>query len=415
MLRINKKGCYVYDAYGKLIAPGEMYETFDPEDPESKPRSVPARSIQAVATRGSHLCNGVYPTKADDPVVKEQTSKTYHEFTEDRPEIAVIFGNFYDQDVPVPNKISVSAAIEYPIGSTKRIPVYTSSGSRTFILDPGAKQLSDLVSVNGKKGTGFYMYTCVKVAEGEKFPRGLVAYNSRGEGLKNADIVDSGAPDTHGQFVYHPIAIVGPSDAPGNIIVADSIGQGAGDNPQDRGFIAAGLGADFPWIRVAKGGESSYDFRANGKAMFRVGLLKYGRRAFVHYGTNDLMGKSFDQFKADISATWQLLRDFGIEEIYQFTIPPRTTSTDNWATHENQTPVNAKFAKGADRDQANAWLLSNPAPGLLTGTIDTASAVQHPKDGNKWDVGTTKDGTHPNEVGHERMRLKFTDYLKKFK
>ncbi|WP_010500676.1 SGNH/GDSL hydrolase family protein, partial [Paenibacillus elgii] len=150
-------------------------------------------------------------------------------------------------------------------------------------------------------------------------------------------------------------------------------------------------------------------------AMFRVGLLKYGRRAFVHYGTNDLMGKTLDQFKTDITATWQLLRDFGIEEIYQFTIPPRTNSSDAWATPENQTAVNTKFAKGADRDQANAWLLSNPAPGLLTGSIDTASAVQHPKDASKWDAGTTKDGVHPSEAGHERMRQKFSEYLLRFK
>ncbi|WP_088832650.1 SGNH/GDSL hydrolase family protein [Paenibacillus tyrfis] len=371
--------------------------------------------LQAVTTRGSHLCNGLYPTKPEDPVITVQTSRTYHEFTEDMAEIAVVFGNYYDQDVPTPNPISVKSSIEYPIGSTKRIPLFTMSGSRSFVLDPGAKQMSDLASVNGKKGTGLYMYTCITIPDGGKFPRGLVAYNSRGEGLKNENIVDSGTPDTHGQFVYHPIAIIGPSDVPGNIIVSDSIGQGAGDNPQDRGFIAAGLGTDFPWIRVAKGGESSYDFRANGKAMFRVGLLKYGRRAFVHYGTNDLMGKTLDQFKTDITATWQLLRDFGIEEIYQFTIPPRTNSSDAWATPENQTAVNTKFAKGADRDQANAWLLSNPAPSLLTGTIDTAAAIQHPKDASKWDAGTTKDGTHPNEVGHERMRLKFTEYLKRFK
>ncbi|WP_088832743.1 SGNH/GDSL hydrolase family protein [Paenibacillus tyrfis] len=366
------------------------------------------QKLQAVATRGSHLGAGVYPTKPDDPVVKEQTSRTYHEFACDCTDVALVYGNYYDFDQPNTNKITDKASIEYPIGSTTRNEVYGPNGSREMVIEPGGLVESSGTGVRGKKGDGFYTYTCVTVPEGGKFPRGQVAYTSRGEGLKNADIVDSGTTDAQGQFVHHPVAIIGkPKEpTPAVLIVGDSIAGGAQDNPQDRGFIPLALGKDIPWIRVAKGNESSYGFSGSA-CRFRMRLAKYCTHSVIHYGTNDFLNKNLAQFQADLIALLQLLSDYGLKN-YVCTIPPRTVSKTDMS------PVNPAFALNGDVMKANAWLLSNPRPDLIAGVFDTAKVLRNPEKPAEWDPAVLgSDGIHPGAVGHTRMAAQID--LSKFK
>lgn len=354
--------------------------------------------LQCVATRGSHLGAGLYPTKPEDPAVTIQTSKTYHEFACDCTDVAVVYGNYFDFDQLTPNKITDKAAIEYPMGSTTRTEVFGPNGSREMVIEPGGLVESIGTGIRGKKGDGFYVYTGVSVPEGGKFPRGQVAYSSRGEGFKNADIVDSGTPDSQGQFVHHPVAIVGRPKEPTPAIlgVGDSILGGAQDNPQDRGFLALALGKDIPWIRVAKGNESSYGF-AGAACRFRMRLAKYCTHAIVHYGTNDFLNKNLAQFQTDLIALLQLLSDYGLKN-YVCTIPPRTVSKTD------MTPVNAAFANGGDVMKANEWLLSNPRPDLIAGVFDTAKVLRNPDKPAEWDPAVLgSDGIHPGAVGHARM------------
>lgn len=358
------------------------------------------RSVQAVATRGSHLGSGL-----SDGTVTVQTSVTYHEFACDCTDVQLVYGNYYDFDTPGPNNITIKAAIHYG-GKVYRL--YFPNGTRSFVLEPGADVETKAAGFRAKKGEGFYVRTMVTVGAGEKFPRGLVAYTNRGEGFKNGDIVDGGATDAQGQFVYHPVAIVGrpKSPTPAVLIVGDSIASGAQDNPQDRGFIPFALGADTPWIRVSKGNESCVGFKQD-VAQYRLRLAKYCTHAIVHVGTNDLAaGQTFANLQASLTELIGLLNDYGLKS-YVCTIPPRTSSTDAFATVENQTsaaPGDAAFGPNSHRSKANDWLRSKP-PGVI-GVFDTGAICESSVNSGKWKVTTppaTTDGIHPKAEIHALM------------
>lgn len=114
----------------------------------------------------------------------------------------------------------------------------------------------------------------------------------------------------------------------------------------------------------------------------------------VGEGTNDIAsGMTLAQYqpKALAIATW--FSATGIK-VYFGTIPPRTTSTDSWATLANQTVA----ASEAQRLAINEWLRTIPAP--ITGILDVAAAVET---SGKWNVGTTADGIHPKAAGYDAI------------
>jgi lysophospholipase L1-like esterase len=118
---------------------------------------------------------------------------------------------------------------------------------------------------------------------------------------------------------------------------------------------------------------------------------------------------------------WGSLAAFGVP-IYQTTITPQTTSSDAWATVNNQTVASA--GNETARLAANAWLRdgapisASPAAGgtvaavgasgvlragqtghPLAGIIEVADLAESARDSGKWKAGYTGDGTHPNATG----------------
>ncbi|MFB0847334.1 SGNH/GDSL hydrolase family protein [Paenibacillus oleatilyticus] len=351
--------------------------------------------LKSVATRGSHYGSGL---SIGTTSARVRTSKTYHEFSCDCTDVALVFGNYYDFDQLNTNKVTVRASIEYPIGSTTRTEVFGPSGSRDIVIEPGGLVESTGTGIRGKKGEGFYVYTCISVQANESYPTGLVVYSSRGEGFADADIVTSGTTTGNGQFVYHPVAIIGrpKQSTPVVLIVGDSIANGAQDNPQDRGFIPLALGNQIPWIRIAKGNESSYGF-AGAACRLRMRLAKYCTHSIIHYGTNDFMGKTLSQYQTDLTALLQLLTDYGLKN-FVCTIPPRTVSKTDMA------PLNAAFGPDGDVMKANNWILSNPRPDLISGIFDTSRVLRNTERPAEWDPDVLGgDGVHPGAVGHTRM------------
>jgi hypothetical protein len=98
----------------------------------------------------------------------------------------------------------------------------------------------------------------------------------------------------------------------------------------------------------------------------------------------------------------------GIQYIYQTTLTPRTTSTDDWATEANQTVYDSNFAPGGPRDQLNALIKAAVGMNFLTNFIDVAAQVQAGDNIDIWLVnGTsgycTNDGLHPLGTCHALM------------
>jgi hypothetical protein len=118
-------------------------------------------------------------------------------------------------------------------------------------------------------------------------------------------------------------------------------------------------------------------------------------------GTNDFAesSRTLAQLQADYTTLVALCHNRGMKVI-SLSMLPRTTSTDNWATLANQTPVSASFNAGANspRGQFNTWLAAF-GPGNDYFLDATSQAESSPQSG-LWVVnGTanyaTSDGVHP--------------------
>jgi hypothetical protein len=80
-------------------------------------------------------------------------------------------------------------------------------------------------------------------------------------------------------------------------------------------------------------------------------------------------------------------------KVFQTTICPRTTSTDNWTTTTNQTP----YAHEDIRVALNDWIRTCPAP--LSGFFDAADLAETSRNSGIWKVGYPSDGTHITKTG----------------
>jgi lysophospholipase L1-like esterase len=166
------------------------------------------------------------------------------------------------------------------------------------------------------------------------------------------------------------------------------------------GAMRAGLG----YVSLGMNGQRSDGFINNARRN-RMMLAQRCDKAVVEYGTNDLEnGTTLENIKSYLSNIWEALHVRGVKQIYQTTIVPRTTSTDNWATTTNQTPTKAATSGGPDstRTLLNEWIRSKPSP-YLAGIIDIAPATEYGVNTGLWLPNKTPDGIHPNTQTHQAM------------
>lgn len=88
---------------------------------------------------------------------------------------------------------------------------------------------------------------------------------------------------------------------------------------------------------MAMGGEAFRNFPANTTARYGTTLDKYTHLLCEH-GANDVSTDQLGTVQSNAIKYWTMMRDAGIGAIYQTTTLPQTTSTDGFATVENQTP-----------------------------------------------------------------------------
>lgn len=363
--------------------------------------------LQAIASRGSHYVNG-----QSDAANPDASFKVSHIAATDCYDIALAYGNYYDEGWTPTNPITVKASL---LIRGAYYPVYF-NGATTAVIGEGGTVVSDPTGIFLAKGETFYSIVFVSAGTGGKYPRGLVMYSERGEGTASTDITAAGNPTSNGMFGYHPCAVLGRTlnPTPAVLLVGDSIMQGANDGWQDVGFAARALDAmGIPWIRVAKGGGSSYNF-LNRSSMQRMRLAKYCTHAITNYGTNDLNGRTYAQLKGDLDTLWAMLASFDLKVI-QCTITPHTSSTDAFKTEEAQTfnPSAAQVGPTGVRTQINEYIRKAPAP--LIGYLEITDAVETARNSGKWKFPSyTVDGLHPSTAGHVAMAnvLKATNLIK---
>jgi|GEM_PF-2612204 len=241
---------------------------------------------------------------------------------------------------------------------------------------------------------------------------------------------------TSANVIYSAYAIYGvlaPGSPPPIAVLGDSIASGTGDASDlplgqisRNGFICRALNNGFPYLNVAQGGESAAVFVAN--CQRRLAACAGCTYAVSNYGTNDLSLFSVATIKSNILSIARQCQALGMK-VFWCTLNPKTTSTDNWATAQNQAPLTTP--DGVDptypsielrRVAINTWIRDTSADGFvaqaggpgLAGFFDTAAPVEvdasnvitlnggrYLSDGTALDY--TIDGTHPAPLGHAAM------------
>jgi lysophospholipase L1-like esterase len=320
-------------------------------------------------------------------------------------ELVVKFPGFYQgpPETDLPASCRVTAAIEYPLGKFTRLSF---AGADCLTVMPGralspSDPLPIVIPRGGKAAVKLFLHWTGGQVD---FPLTSYAINCLdGEwlsiGSELADQTLSASAQTN-SYPDPPYAGVGIGCAiyartSGRVpvlgILGDSISMGTGDNSDPvwgGASVERGLRAQIPIINVACQAENfrTYFSRTAGRAALLAGAITH---LLVGLGRNDISsGRPQTQVASDLQEAIAPFLTQGVK-VYAVTVTPRSLSTDNWATTENQT-IHVPHQELV-RLKYNAWLRQNwPAIGL-SGIFDWAHAVD-PHDTGLW----LADGTRGN-------------------
>lgn len=273
-------------------------------------------------------------------------------------------------------------------------------GVRSALLDPAGLLTSDAIGMTFARGDLAYSHTGVSVTAGQKYPLGSTTKGGT-EGVVAGDAVDGAVGGNVGKS-YGPHLITGiplvPIDSPVIGILGDSNGVGYNDialGSDAYGYVRRALDTKMSYVNLSYSGSGATNSNTEYKLRHRLAVADKVRIDdwYLPYGTNDLStGTTAAAIQANILAIAAILLKRG-ERVFCATIPPRTTSTDAWATAGNQT----KMATEAQRLEMNAWFRSVPAP--FTACIDLADDLETARNSGLWKPEYTLDGTHPSAAG----------------
>lgn len=309
-------------------------------------------------------------------------------FPKDCQDLQVVFPGIYSTggsgETNVPNSYTVTATLEYPLGTL--LGVFTFGGSAQGTVLSGTKLTSDPLPVDISAGTTAWVRTYINVSSGQKWPIGKI-YGLTGVGLtlfpnqgyshgtSQTDQTQAMGFGYANAFEYGPcpLAVLGRfrQGAPSVLIPGDSIAFGQNDIA-GRGYIVYALNGNFPYLQFGNPGSRADVFAANG-GYIRKSLAYNAKYMVDEIGINDLFGgRTLAQLQADKITIWRQHWNRNIT-VYACTLLPRTTSTDGWVTTANQTPVTG-CGPGGPRVGFNDWLRAG-APILISGQSMTAAVA----------------------------------------
>ncbi|MDX0270890.1 hypothetical protein GOC13_24390 [Sinorhizobium meliloti] len=231
--------------------------------------------------------------------------------------------------------------------------------------------------------------------------------------LDNVGLVTAGSGGWTAQtHIWLPLCIIGkPVTKMISVgIVGASIENGVGDNTGDGlngggGYVRRSLanvgGAKIARISLAKSGETAKVFV--GSYAKRAAALAYVTHGLAGYGGNDYStGETWANTLPRLRQTWAILKAAGVPHVSQFSLHPKTDSSDGWTTVANQTPRAGYSLSGDWFGTGNSTMAADVATDAnLDGFIDIRSAQVDATFQDKWrlDLGVPViDGTHPTAV-----------------
>lgn len=351
-----------------------------------------------------------------DGVVTSATYRWAHQAPADRsvsdPHFIYAGWHLSAEEKSGENAITVKPYIEY---SGVSYPLFC-NGSQTATIGVDGTATFNGCAIEIPAGATFYERVYVSVSSGGKWPLGARCRSIVSEGSNiattGADVASgTGVIVSSNEYGFQASAIVGYSSQPYSAcigILGDSIEAGTGDSTGgdangNVGWFERGLTNAKPWIRSTRGFAQARYFNtasAGGSGHWRrmVTFAPYVTHVMVGLAHNDLFqsdSPTFATMQARLQAVWAAFTARGIK-VYQRTCPPRTLSTDSWATAVNQTPEYP--TQEAVRVQFNNWIRTLPAP--LSGYLDLADVMETSRNSGIWIPTATADGVHPTSAYH---------------
>lgn len=307
-----------------------------------------------------------------------------------------VFTNFYPTvttESSNANAITIQVALEYN-GLVTRLHF---NGEANKTLDQGGMAMTDPIMRNIPKGATFFTRVWVSVpVDGNLYPTGLGLVGSSGEGKTvGASVVNAtGALGASAEDAYGPAAIVGvpyDNDAVAFALVGDSM---VGDINGD-GWPVLAVQDKYGYMILSRPGSDVTTMEQNSGNVYRQRLLQFATHAIVTFGANDWnLPASFVAQEGYIKQLWDTLDVLDLV-VYHSVTTPRSTSSDAWATVQNQTTYNGN-SYDVKRKLFNANLRGGKYPVKV---LDAASAVETFPESGIWKPGFTGDGIHPLASG----------------
>jgi len=324
-------------------------------------------------------------------------------------------------EVNGPNAFTIRASIEYPVGGT-RTP-FTQNGSRDMVVQPG--QTLDFDPIEGltiPDGAAFRKIFLLIVNSGEHFPRSVVPLLAAlGDGMETAfgtvltDKTLSGSIGAASGGLSYDAVLIGEAEAGGRhiLIDGDSISLGiaetsspfTSDTDGNIGSEARAFGPKASVLSFAAPTTRASQWAVAGamdKSIAMMSDLTFTDLS-IGYGRNDVAGsRTAAQLKADnetIIARYKAARTFNKVWVRDF--PPTSSSSDSWATVDNQTrAAGGETIKEASRQTYKGMVSSKSLLGqtdafsLAAFCEATTSAGAGQPGIVVWPATSTPDGIH---------------------
>lgn len=385
-----------------------------------------SRQVDLLARYGAYVAGGSRATLSSSFSLSTAganvcaNTRRSHTLVQATSSLVLDYVNFWDntgKENSGVNPITVRAAIEYPAGTFT--PVLF-AGARDVVIPIDGIVASDPVTVSIPKGAQFWTRTLVSTAANQQYPIMGPSVTADGDGViigtTYSDLTTSGTIAASNGYGYVPSGIRIPPASQNLLRVlgaGDSIMFGTGDSPETimNGWWARAFDASTFNSRICYGSERALDFAQPWGRRRRTPLIRGANLAISNYGINDLSNSSsVARLKADLTTVWRILGAAGLP-VFQTTITPHPTSTDNWTTVAGQTVA---FFE-TNRTTINDWIRTIPAG--LTGVIDVADVTETARNSGKWKTDEvtanyyTTDGTHPSAAAHAAIAAQVTSQM----
>jgi hypothetical protein len=315
--------------------------------------------------------------------------------------LKVGFSNFIvsgSAEVAIPGSTTYKLAVEYPAGT---IYPCTFSGATTVTATTLGQLISDVCGPGIPFGAQFWTRTLLTNTSGIALSNigasaaiGDAGTSGTGTPL---DLVDSGSMTPYlGGTMFVPAFIIDITTRPSIALAGDSRVNGILDTvgiSGDLGELQRSVGPAYAWVNLAVTGETLTAAISNYTQRAAIGV--YGSHYIDEYGINDIDSSTSATTLAGLHTSFAAMV---AKPTFGTTIPPTTTSTDDWATVANQAWASAP-------NQAQ-WVSYNglQRAGISgeVGNFDIASSISTPAGlwfANGTAFAYTGDGNHETQGG----------------